>query len=58
MTFRPYYEGLRGPRYGDLDSTIAESFRINGRFSVAMRLEVHNSTNTFMRTHLNICGVS
>jgi len=57
-TFPLYYEGLRGPRYWDIDSTIVKSFRINERFNLEMRLEAYNVTNTFMPSDPNICGVS
>jgi hypothetical protein len=57
-TFPLYYESLRGPRYWDIDSTVVKSFRISERFSLEMRLETYNTTNKFIPSDPNICGVS
>ncbi|MCC6391098.1 MAG: carboxypeptidase regulatory-like domain-containing protein [Bryobacterales bacterium] len=45
----PYqYEGLTGPRYWNLDSTLSKSFNLNERLRLEFRLETYNLTNSFM----------
>jgi hypothetical protein len=43
-----YYDGLRGPGYWNLDSTLAKNFQITERFRLEVRAELYNVTNTFM----------
>jgi hypothetical protein len=44
----PYYEGLRGPRFWQLDSTASKTFNINERFNLEFRLEMYNMPNVFI----------
>jgi hypothetical protein len=43
-----YYDGLRGPGFWQLDSTLAKFFRITERFRFELRMEFYNLTNSFM----------
>jgi hypothetical protein len=43
-----YYEGLRGPRYWDLDSTLVKTFKLTERVSLELRGEFYNLFNSFM----------
>jgi len=43
-----YYDGLRGPRYWSLDSTLAKDFKITERVKFEMRMEFYNMPNVFM----------
>jgi len=54
----PYYEGMRGPRYWDLDSTAVKNFKINERFTLEFRLEMYNMPNSFIPGDPNECGPS
>jgi hypothetical protein len=54
----PYYEGMRGPRYWDLDSTAGKNFKINERFNLELRLEMYNMPNIFIPGDPNECGPS
>ena len=47
-TAPPYYEGLRGPRFWQLDSTASKNFSINERFNLEFRLEMYNMPNKFI----------
>ncbi|MGA2074017.1 MAG: carboxypeptidase-like regulatory domain-containing protein [Terriglobia bacterium] len=47
-TALPYYEGLRGPRFWQLDSTASKTFNINERFNLEFRLEMYNTPNSFI----------
>jgi hypothetical protein len=47
-TAPPYYEGLRGPRFWQLDSTASKTFNINERFNLEFRLEMYNTPNSFI----------
>jgi hypothetical protein len=55
-TAPPYYEGLRGPRYFELDSTAVKNFRISERFNLEFRLEMYNSPNHYIPADPEICG--
>ena len=44
-TAPPYYQGLRGPRFWQLDSTASKTFNINERFNLEFRLEMYNMPN-------------
>jgi hypothetical protein len=43
-----YYDGLRGPGFWQLDSTLAKFFPITERFRFELRMEFYNMTNSFM----------
>jgi hypothetical protein len=43
-----YYEGLRGPRFWELDSTLVKNFKLTERVNLDFRAEFYNLTNTFM----------
>ena len=43
-----YYDGLRGPNWWQLDSTIVKYFKLNERVKFELRLEMFNSLNVFM----------
>jgi hypothetical protein len=43
-----YYEGLRGPKYWELDSTLVKTFKLTERVSLEFRAEAYNLTNSFM----------
>jgi len=47
-TAPPYYQGLRGPRFWQLDSTVSKTFNVNERFNLEFRLEMYNMPNTFI----------
>jgi hypothetical protein len=57
-TIPPYYEGLRGPRYWDIDSTLSKFFNITERVQLEFRIEAYNLTNSFVPSDPNVCGVS
>jgi hypothetical protein len=57
-TAPPYYEGFRGPRYWDVDSTFVKSFKMTERYNVEFRMEMYNMTNKFIPSDPNICGVT
>jgi hypothetical protein len=45
----PYqYDGLTGPRYWQLDSTLSKNFQLMERLRLEFRLEAYNVTNSFM----------
>lgn len=45
----PYqYEGLTGPGYWNLDTTLSKRFPIRERINLEVRLEAYNLTNSFM----------
>jgi len=52
----PYYEGIRGPHYWDLDTTAVKTFRINERFGLEFRLEMYNMPNIFIPSNPNVCA--
>jgi hypothetical protein len=43
-----YYDGLRGPHFWQLDSTLAKYFPITERVRFELRMEFYNMPNTFM----------
>jgi hypothetical protein len=43
-----YYDGLRGPRFWQLDSTLVKYFRISERVRFELRMEFYNMPNVFM----------
>jgi hypothetical protein len=51
----PYqYDGLTGPRYWNLDSTISKNFNLTERFRLEFRLEAYNLTNSFMPSNPDV----
>ncbi|MEB2359815.1 MAG: TonB-dependent receptor [Bryobacterales bacterium] len=51
----PYqYDGLTGPGYWNLDSTISKNFQLNERFRMEFRLETYNTTNSFMLSNPSV----
>jgi hypothetical protein len=55
----PYqYEGLTGPRYWQLDSTISKNFDLTERFKLELRLEGYNLTNSVMPGNPNLTVTS
>lgn len=45
----PYqYDGLTGPRYWQVDSTLSKNFQLIERLRLEFRLEAYNVTNSFM----------
>jgi hypothetical protein len=53
-----YYEGLRGPKFWQLDSTAVKNFRISERFNMEFRIEMYNMPNIFIPSNPNVCGPS
>ncbi len=49
-----YYEGLRGPGFWQLDSTLSKDFRLNEKHKLELRLETYNTTNHFIRSSPNM----
>lgn len=45
-----YYDGLRGPRFWQLDSTLVKYFPITERISLELRMEFYNLPNTFIKS--------
>lgn len=43
-----YYDGLRGPGFWQLDSTLVKYFKITERVKFELRMEFYNLPNTFM----------
>jgi len=43
-----YYDGLRGPNFWDLDSTLSKDFKITERVKFELRMEFYNMPNVFM----------
>jgi len=55
----PYqYEGLTGPRYWSLDSTLSKNFDLTERFKLELRLEGYNLTNSVMPGNPNLSVTS
>jgi hypothetical protein len=45
-----YYEGLRGPSFWQIDSTLVKYFPITERISLEFRMEFYNLPNSFIRS--------
>jgi hypothetical protein len=43
-----YYDGLRGPRFWQLDSTLVKYFRVTERIKFELRMVFYNLPNSFM----------
>lgn len=43
-----YYEGVRGPKWWEIDSTLVKYFKLTERFQLEFRMEFYNLTNSFM----------
>jgi len=55
----PYqYEGLTGPRFWQLDSTLSKNFNVTERFQLELRLEGYNLTNSVMPGNPNLTVTS
>lgn len=55
----PYqYDGLTGPRYWSLDSTLSKNFDVTERFKLEVRLEAYNLTNSVMPGNPNLTVTS
>lgn len=52
------YEGLTGPRFWQLDSTISKNFDLTERFKLEFRLEGYNLTNSVMPGNPNLSVTS
>jgi hypothetical protein len=48
------YPGVTGPRFANLDMTLAKTQRITERFSFELRLEAYNVSNSFMAADPNL----
>lgn len=49
-----FYDGLRGPGFWQLDSTIVKYFKITERIKFELRLEMYNTPNAFMPSDPNL----
>ena len=47
------YDGLTGPRYWNIDSSLAKFFPIRERFRLEFKMEVYNLTNSFIANDPN-----
>ncbi len=47
-TSRWMYEGLTGPRFWNIDTTLAKTFFLTERFNLKFKLEAYNMTNSFI----------
>ncbi len=52
------YEGLTGPNYWNLDSTVSKNFNLTERFKLEFRLEGYNLTNSVMPGNPNLTVTS
>jgi hypothetical protein len=52
------YEGLTGPRFWQLDSTLSKNFNLTERFKLEFRLEGYNVTNSVMPGNPNLTVTS
>ncbi|MCC6389264.1 MAG: TonB-dependent receptor [Bryobacterales bacterium] len=52
------YDGLTGPRYWQLDSTLSKNFSLTERFKLELRLEGYNLTNSVMPGNPNLTVTS
>lgn len=48
-----YYEGLRGPKIWELDSSFFKTFNITERVKFELRMEMYNTPNTFIPSDPN-----
>jgi hypothetical protein len=53
-----YYEGLRGPKFWQLDTTAVKNFKVTERVNLEFRVEMYNMPNIFIPSNPNICGPS
>ncbi|MBL8177813.1 MAG: TonB-dependent receptor [Bryobacterales bacterium] len=55
----PYqYDGITGPRYWNLDSTLSKNFNLTEKFKLEFRLEGYNVTNSAMPGNPNLAVTS
>jgi hypothetical protein len=52
------YDGITGPRYFQLDSTLYKIFPIRERFRLEVKVEAYNLTNSFIPTDLDVSVTS
>jgi hypothetical protein len=52
------YDGITGPRYWNLDSTLSKNFPLTERFKLELRLEAYNVTNSVMPGNPNLAVTS
>ncbi|MBK5291523.1 MAG: TonB-dependent receptor [Acidobacteriia bacterium] len=52
------YEGLTGPNYWNLDSTLSKNFTLTERFKLELRFEAYNLTNSVMPGNPNLSVTS
>ena len=52
------YNGITGPRFWQLDSTISKNFAVTERFKLELRLEGYNLTNSVMPGNPNLSVTS
>ena len=52
------YDGITGPRFWQLDTTLSKNFTLTERFKVELRLEGYNLTNSVMPGNPNLSVVS
>jgi hypothetical protein len=52
------YEGVTGPNYWSLDSTLSKNFRVTERFKLEVRFEAYNLTNSVMPGNPNLTVTS
>ena len=48
-----YYDGLRGPGFWNLDTTLSKFFKITERVRFELRMEFYNMPNVFMPSQPN-----
>jgi len=52
------YDGITGPRYWNLDSTLSKNFSLTEKFKLEFRLEGYNLTNSVMPGNPNLAVTS
>ncbi|HZT33923.1 MAG TPA: TonB-dependent receptor [Bryobacteraceae bacterium] len=52
------YDGVTGPKYWNLDSTLSKNFPIRERFNLEFRWEIYNSPNVFVPSLPNMTVTS
>ena len=52
------YEGVAGPRYWSLDTTLSKNFSVTERFKLEVRFEAYNLTNSVMPGNPNLTVTS
>jgi len=52
------YEGVTGPNFWNLDSTVSKNFSLTERFKIELRFEGYNLTNSVMPGNPNLTVTS